>query len=45
MLTMVFQLATNAQLHWRRLNRPEKLGELIQGIKFIDGIREKEEAV
>ncbi len=44
MLTMVFKLATNAQLHWRRLNRPERLGELVQGIKFIDGIREKEEA-
>lgn len=44
MLTMVFKLAMNAQLHWRRLNRPERLGELIQGIKFVDGIREKEEA-
>lgn len=44
MLTMVFKLATNAQLHWRRLNRPERLGELVQGIKFVDGIREKEEA-
>jgi transposase-like protein len=44
MLTMVFKLVSNAQLHWRRLNRPERLGELIQGVKFVDGIRTKEEA-
>ncbi|MBX9571892.1 MAG: IS256 family transposase [Candidatus Obscuribacterales bacterium] len=44
MLTMVFKLAITAQSHWRRLNRPERLGELVQGVKFIDGIRAKDEA-
>lgn len=39
MLTMVVQLSMSAQKRWRRLNRPERLGELIQGIKFVDGIK------
>ena len=29
MLTMVFKLSMSAQKRWRRLNRPERLGELI----------------
>lgn len=41
MLTMVFKLSMSAQKRWRRLNRPERLGELIQGIKFVDGIRQE----
>lgn len=40
-LTMVFKLAECAERHWRRLNGSERLGEVIQGISFIDGIREK----
>lgn len=44
MLTMVFKLATCAQQKWRRLNRPERLGELLQGIKFVDGIKQEEAA-
>jgi hypothetical protein len=26
------------------LNRPERLGELIQGIKFVDGIKQEKAA-
>lgn len=44
MLTMVFKLALSAQKRWRRLNRPERLGELIEGIKFVDGIKQEKEA-
>jgi transposase-like protein len=44
MLTMVFNLSMSAQKRWRRLNRPERLGELIQGIKFVDGIKQEEAA-
>lgn len=44
MLTMVFKLAMCAQQKWRRLNRPERLGELLQGIKFVDGIKQEEAA-
>lgn len=45
MLTMVFKLSLSAQQRWRRLNKPERLGELIEGIRFIDGIKEdKKEA-
>jgi transposase-like protein len=44
MLTMVFKLSMSAQKRWRRLNRPERLGELIQGIRFVDGIKQEEAA-
>lgn len=44
MLTMVFKLALSAQQRWYRLRRPERLGELIEGIKFIDGIKQEKEA-
>ncbi len=44
MLTMVFKISMSAQKRWRRLNRPERLGELIQGIKFVDGIKQEEKA-
>jgi len=44
MLTMVFKLSLSAQKRWRRLNRPERLGDLIEGIKFVDGIKQEKEA-
>jgi transposase-like protein len=44
MLTMVFKLSLSAQKRWRRLNRPELLEELIQGIKFVDGIKQENAA-
>jgi hypothetical protein len=41
---MVFKLAMSAQKRFQRLNRPERLGELIQGIKFVDGIKQEKAA-
>jgi putative transposase len=36
-LAMVFKLATTAERHWRRLDGANRLGQLIEGIKFHDG--------
>ncbi len=44
MLTMVFKLSLSAQQRWRRLNGPERLGELIEGVRFVDGIKQEKEA-
>ena len=44
---MVFKLAESAQKRWNRLRGFQKLGEVIQGVKFVDGIKlsDKEELV
>lgn len=34
---MVLKLASSAERHWRRLDGSERLGQLIQGIRFRDG--------
>ena len=39
-LTMVFKLAQCAESHWRRLNGKELIAEVIEGIKFVDGLKE-----
>ncbi len=39
-LTMVFKLVQCAQKHWRRLNGKELITEVIEGITFVDGIKE-----
>ncbi len=39
-LTMVFQLARSAERSWRTLNGAQLLPEIIQGVKFVDGIKE-----
>jgi transposase-like protein len=39
-LTMVFKLAQCAERRWHRLNGKELLNEVIEGIKFVDGIKE-----
>ena len=39
-LTMVFKLAQSAQSRWRTLNGSQLLPEVIQGVKFVDGIKE-----
>lgn len=36
-LAMVFKLVKSAERHWRRLNGTNRLGEIIEGIKFRDG--------
>ena len=38
-LAMVFKLAQGAEKKWRRLNGSHLLGELIDGVKFADGIK------
>lgn len=39
-LTMVFKLCENAQQHWYRLKGFNYLADVIQGVKFVNGIRE-----
>ncbi len=39
MLAMVYKLAMSAQKQWRKMKGSEKLGELITGVVFIDGLR------
>jgi putative transposase len=36
-LAMVFKLAKSAERHWRRLNGPDRLGQLIEVVRFRDG--------
>ena len=40
-LTMVFKLTLAAEKRWRRLNGSALLPEVIRGVRFIDGIKEK----
>ena len=40
-MTMAFKLCQSAQKRWIRLHRPERLAEVIKGVKFINGIEEK----
>jgi len=41
LLGLVFKLAMSAQNNWTRLRGFERLGELIAGVKFVDGISNK----
>jgi hypothetical protein len=34
---MVLKLVKSAERHWRRLNGTNRLGQIIEGIKFRDG--------
>jgi putative transposase len=36
-LTMVFRLCLSAQRRWRRLDGPVRLGEVVRGVRFVDG--------
>ena len=36
-LTMVFRLCLSAQRRWRRLDGPSRLGEVVRGVRFVDG--------
>ena len=42
-LTMVFKLVQCAERHWRRLNGSTLLPEVIQGVRFADGVRNDSE--
>lgn len=37
-LTMVFQLAAEAEKHWRKLNKHELILKVLEGVKFFDGM-------
>jgi putative transposase len=39
-ITMAFKLCQCAQERWIRLHRPERLAEVIKGVKFVNGIKE-----
>jgi len=39
-LTMVFKLMQSAQKRWRTFNGSERLPDVIQGIPFVDGIKQ-----
>ncbi len=40
-LMMVFKLASVAESHWRKLNKPKLILKVIEGVKFVDGIMAK----
>jgi len=40
-LTMAFKLCQCAQKGWIRLHRPERLADVVKGVKFVNGIEEK----
>ena len=40
-LTMVFKLTQSAEQHWNRLHGSELLADVVQGVRFVDGIKEK----
>ena len=43
-LAMVFKLLLSARKKWRRLNGPDHLAEIIQGVRFEDGIKQIQNA-
>ena len=43
-LTMVFKLMQSAQRRWRTLNGSERIPDVIQGIPFINGIKQPKAA-
>jgi len=44
MLSMVFKLAVVAAQRWRRLKGSERVGEVLRGMVFRDGVNEEERA-
>ena len=40
-LTMAFRLCQCAEKRWIRLHHPQRLAEIIKGVKFVNGIEEK----
>ncbi|HRT39709.1 MAG TPA: IS256 family transposase [Rectinema sp.] len=40
-LMMAFKLCQCAQKRWIRLHRPQRLADVVKGVKFINGIEEK----
>jgi len=42
MLAMVYKLGQSAQKRWQRIRGYRRLPEVVQGVKFIEGIAAKE---
>ena len=40
-LTMVFKLTQSAEANWRSLNGSNLLSEVIQGVRFVDGLKQQ----
>jgi transposase-like protein len=40
-ITMAFKLCQSAQRRWIRLHRPERLADVIKGVKFVNGLEVK----
>jgi putative transposase len=38
---MVFKLALAAQKKWRALNGHQLIADVIEGVRFVDGVKEK----
>jgi putative transposase len=43
-ITMAFKLCQSAQKKWIRLHHPERLADVIKGVKFVNGMEEKRNA-
>ena len=43
-ISMAYKLCRSAQKNWIRLHHYEKLGQLIQGVKFVNGVEERNAA-
>jgi transposase-like protein len=43
-LSMAFKLCKSAEERWIKLHHHERLGQLIEGIKFVDGIKQERTA-
>jgi hypothetical protein len=39
LLGLTYKLAMSAEKSWNRLRGFERLGELLAGVKFVDGVR------
>jgi len=39
-ISMAFKLCQCAQKRWIRLHRPERLADVVKGVKFVNGIEE-----
>jgi len=42
-LTMVYKLATEAEKRWRKLNGPNRIAQLLDGARFVNGILEQQQ--
>ena len=43
-MTMAFKLCQSAQKRWIRLYHPKRLADVIQGVKFVNGVQEMRNA-